>query len=101
MISAVISSVSSIGDLALVLRWNKAWGIPDKAFYLLGDTILEPAVGMMAYMPCTVLMSKVRGRRRFRFFWFWFFIGAHFRFQAPFHRSKLTLRITVPIAAVP
>ena len=98
MISAVISSVSSIGDLALVLRWNKAWGIPDKAFYLLGDTILEPAVGMMAYMPCTVLMSKVRGRRRFRFF---LVLVAHFRFQAPFHRSKLTLRITVPIAAVP
>lgn len=58
-ISAIISSCASIGDYAMVRRWNIAWGIPDKAFYLVGDTILEPIVGMMAYLPSTVLISKM------------------------------------------
>ena len=40
-------------------RWNVAWGIPDKWFYLVGDTILEPIVLMMAFMPGTVLISKM------------------------------------------
>ena len=59
MISALISSVASIGDLAMVMRWNLQWGIPDKMFYLVGDTILEPIVGMMAFMPGTILISKM------------------------------------------
>ena len=59
MISALISSMASIGDLVMVMRWNLRWGIPDKWFYLVGDTILEPIVGMMAFMPGTVLISKM------------------------------------------
>ena len=59
MISALISSAASVGDLAMVMRWNLAWGIPDKWFYLVGDTILEPVVLMMAFMPGTVLISKM------------------------------------------
>ena len=43
----------------MVKRWNVAWGIPDKWFYLVGDTILEPIVLMMAFMPGTVLISKM------------------------------------------
>jgi folate/biopterin transporter len=58
-ISAIISSTASIGDLAMVMRWNLRWGIPDKWFYLVGDTILEPIVLMMAFMPSTVLISKM------------------------------------------
>jgi folate/biopterin transporter len=57
--SAILSSVASIGDYIIVHRWNKQWGISDKAFYLVGDTILEPIVGMMASMPSVVLMSKM------------------------------------------
>ena len=57
--SAMLSSIASLGDYAMVMRWNKRWGIPDKAFYLVGDTILEPMVGMMAAMPSVVLMSKM------------------------------------------
>ena len=59
MISALISSTASLGDFAMVQRWNVAWGIPDKWFYLVGDTILEPIVLMMAFMPGTVLISKM------------------------------------------
>jgi hypothetical protein len=59
MISALISSAASMGDLAMVMRWNVRWGIPDEWFYLIGDTILEPIVGMMAFLPGTVLISKM------------------------------------------
>lgn len=58
-ISAIVSSAASIGDFAMVMRWNVKWGIPDKWFYLVGDTILEPIVLMMAFMPSTVLISKM------------------------------------------
>lgn len=57
--SAILSSFASLGDYAMVKRWNLDWGIPDKTFYLVGDTILEPMVGMMAAMPSVVLMSKM------------------------------------------
>jgi len=57
--SAILSSVASIGDYIIVMRWNRQWGIADKTFYLVGDTILEPIVGMMAAMPSVVLISKM------------------------------------------
>jgi len=58
--SAVLSSFASLGDLIIVKRWNRdILGLSDKAFYLVGDTILEPMVGMMAAMPSVVLMSKM------------------------------------------
>ncbi len=57
--SALLSSLASVGDYVIVRRWNIDWGISDKAFYLIGDTILEPMVGMMAAMPSVVLMSKM------------------------------------------
>lgn len=57
--SAILSSLGSVGDYVIVRRWNIDWGISDKAFYLIGDTILEPMVGMMAAMPSVVLMSKM------------------------------------------
>jgi folate/biopterin transporter len=59
IVSALISSVASLGDFAMVMRWNLRWGIPDRWFYLIGDTILEPIVIMMAFMPSTVLISKM------------------------------------------
>ena len=59
IVSALISSTASLGDFAMVMRWNLRWGIPDRWFYLIGDTILEPIVLMMAFMPSTVLISKM------------------------------------------
>lgn len=58
--SAILSAVASFGDLCIVNRWNRTvLGVSDKAFYLVGDTVLEPMVGMMAAMPSVVLMSKM------------------------------------------
>jgi len=58
-VSAILSSMASIADYCIVKRWNLRVGLSDKAFYLIGDTVLEPMVGMMASMPSMVLMSKM------------------------------------------
>lgn len=59
-ISSVISSLGSFFDYAIVKRWNVDYlSIPDKAFYMFGDAVLESIVGMMAYMPSVVLIAKM------------------------------------------
>lgn len=59
-ISSVISSLGSFFDYAIVKRWNVDYlSIPDKAFYMFGDAVLESIVGMMAYMPSVVLIAKI------------------------------------------
>ena len=59
-ISSVISSFGSFFDYAIVKRWNVDYlSIPDKAFYMFGDAVLESIVGMMAYMPSVVLIAKM------------------------------------------
>ena len=40
-------------------RYNIAWGIPDKWFYMFGDAVIGPAVMMFAFMPAVVLTSKL------------------------------------------
>jgi len=59
-ISSMISSLGSFFDYAIVKRWNVDYlSIPDKAFYMFGDAVLESIVGMMAYMPSVVLIAKM------------------------------------------
>ena len=59
-ISSMISSLGSFFDYASVKRWNVDYlSIPDKAFYMFGDAVLESIVGMMAYMPSVVLIAKM------------------------------------------
>ena len=59
-ISSLISSLGSFFDYAIVKRWNLDYlSIPDKAFYMFGDAVLESIVGMMAYMPSVVLIAKM------------------------------------------
>jgi len=36
----MIRVLASLVDIVLVKRWNLLLGIPDKAFYLLGDAII-------------------------------------------------------------
>jgi hypothetical protein len=51
--------VASAFDLLIINRYNIAWGIPDKWFYMFGDAIIGPAIGMFAFMPAVVLTSKL------------------------------------------
>jgi hypothetical protein len=51
--------VASAFDLLIINRYNIAWGIPDKWFYMFGDAVIGPAVMMFAFMPAVVLTSKL------------------------------------------
>jgi len=51
--------VASGFDLLIINRYNIAWGIPDKWFYMFGDAVIGPAVAMFSLMPAVVLTSKL------------------------------------------
>jgi hypothetical protein len=38
--------VASGFDLLIIGRYNKALGVSDKVFYMLGDAVIAPAIGM-------------------------------------------------------
>lgn len=51
--------VASLFDLIIVSRWNVAVGIPDKATFLFGDSIVYPMAQMLNFMPMTILISRL------------------------------------------
>lgn len=57
--SGVIKLAASMFDYAIVKRYNIHYGIPDKAFFMMGDAIIAPVIGMLELMPSVVLTSKV------------------------------------------
>ena len=58
-VTTLMQVVASAFDLLIINRYNVAWGISDKAFYMFGDAVLGPAVMMFAFMPAVVLTSKL------------------------------------------
>jgi len=50
--------LSQLLDIVLVMRWNRAIGIPDYLFYV-GDTTFDMVVAKLFYMPLCVLAYKV------------------------------------------
>lgn len=57
--TTILMSLGGISDLIIILRLNIKYGIPDKVFYILGEAILENAVGMLAWIPASAIISKV------------------------------------------
>ncbi|CDJ63106.1 LOW QUALITY PROTEIN: BT1 transmembrane domain-containing protein, putative [Eimeria necatrix] len=51
--------LDSLFDLALVLRLNKAIGVPDKVMYLLGDGIGFGLIGALTHMGAVVSVSQL------------------------------------------
>ena len=51
--------VASAFDMLIIGRWNISVGISDKVFYMFGDAVIAPAVGMFSAMPALVLTSKL------------------------------------------
>jgi len=54
----LILIASNFINVALVERWNLAWGISDKYFFILGDGVVQSVVAMLVFMPTMVLVSK-------------------------------------------
>jgi hypothetical protein len=56
--TTLLGSAIGASDLILVLRLNVALGVADRWAYLVGEAIMEPALGMLNYIPMTTLLSK-------------------------------------------
>jgi len=61
IVTLVMQCLGSIVDLIIVKRWNVAWGIEDKVFYVVGEAVLENVVGMLNWIPSSAILSKVCG----------------------------------------
>ena len=58
-VTTLLQVVASAFDLLIIARLNIAVGISDKVFYMFGDAVIGPAVGIFAAMPGLVLTSKL------------------------------------------
>lgn len=57
--TTLIRCIAGLFDIIMVERINKAFGISDKVFYMLGDAIIYELAYMMNFMPTVVLISKL------------------------------------------
>ncbi|CDJ47346.1 folate/methotrexate transporter FT1, putative [Eimeria brunetti] len=59
LVTSVLQQMTCILDIAMVMRWNRKIGIPDKAWYLCSASIIEEVASMWAFMPGCVLISRL------------------------------------------
>ena len=57
LITTTLSALAGFSDLSMVLRFNVWLGIPDTVAYMLGEAMLEPLLGMLAWIPVSALIS--------------------------------------------
>merc|ERR1740121_3219657 len=57
--TTVVGCCASIIDVIIIMRWNLAWGIPDKVFFLLGNTVLENLITTMWLVASSALCAKL------------------------------------------
>ena len=55
----VTCCLASIIDLIIFMRWNIAIGIPDKIFFLFGNTIFDNLVTIMLAIPMASINAKI------------------------------------------
>eukprot|EP00124_Ichthyophonus_hoferi_P004411 Ihof_evm1s481 gene=Ihof_evmTU1s481 len=58
-VSTCLANLAGVVDIIIIKRWNVDIGIPDKAMYMLGDSIIYQTLYMVNYMPAVVLISKM------------------------------------------
>lgn len=46
-------------DLIFYNLWHRPFGIPDELFYIIGDKVVTPFVGELAWMPMAVLSAQI------------------------------------------
>ena len=51
--------IVSTAEVIQTLRLNRAWGISDHAFFLVGEAALQPVLSMMFFLPIVVLISSL------------------------------------------
>ncbi|CCW72070.1 unnamed protein product [Phytomonas sp. Hart1] len=59
VVTTLLWVAASVFDLIMLKRWNVKIGIPDHVMYVCGDAIIEHVCHMLAFMPITVLVSRL------------------------------------------
>lgn len=59
ILTLIVGSLASIIDLIIIKRWNIAIGIPDKVFFLFGNTIFENLVIILQSIPMSSIYAKI------------------------------------------
>jgi len=59
ILTTALVGLGGLSDLIIVLRLNIAIGIPDHAFYIIGEAVFESVVAMLYWVPSSIVISKV------------------------------------------
>ncbi len=57
--TTLLSGVGGIFDFIIVNRWNLAWGISDRVFFLIGDDVIHSCVDILNWIPSSSIIGKV------------------------------------------
>lgn len=59
VLTPILSAVISLSDIVILKRWNITYlHIPDKWAYIVGEAVVEPAIGILYAIPSSALLSK-------------------------------------------
>jgi hypothetical protein len=59
MVTIVIGALASVFDWIVIKRWNIELGIPDKIFFLFGNTIVGTIVNSLQFIPLSAMYAKM------------------------------------------
>jgi hypothetical protein len=59
MVTIVIGALASVFDWIVIKRWNIELGIPDKLFFLFGNTIVGTIVNSLQFIPLSAMYAKM------------------------------------------
>ncbi len=59
ILTLVIGGLASMVDLIIIMRWNIDMGIPDKIFFLLGNTIFGSIIVTLQSIPFSAIYAKI------------------------------------------
>jgi hypothetical protein len=59
MVTIVIGALASVFDWIVIKRWNIELGLPDKIFFLFGNTIVGTIVNSLQFIPLSAMYAKM------------------------------------------
>ena len=59
MFTILIGALASVFDWIVIKRWNIEFGIPDKVFFLFGNTIVGTIVNSLQFIPLNAMYAKM------------------------------------------
>lgn len=59
ILTLVVGGLASMVDLIIIMRWNIDIGIPDKIFFMFGNTIFGSIIGTLQSIPFSAIYAKI------------------------------------------